>query len=170
VNLIDNNEELLYIKINSIKLKLLEFLNIGFLLIIISIGLFNADFFYSPTAFAYYGFCIVVLFFTIFTFTFSVKSKPNFLKIPQLLFCFWCLYILVLYITNSSTLVFTIYSLLLCFLLIKASSIFSVSNFDFNILFIVIAGIASVESFYCIGQFLGWFKSQNELFRVTGSW
>lgn len=97
------------------------------------------------------------------------KNKIVRLKTPILLFGLWCCYVLFHYFINTATLVFTIYCVVLYFLLLKATTLFSTSNFNFTLFFIGIIVIASVESLYCIGQFLGWFKSQNELFTVTGS-
>ncbi|WP_188219432.1 O-antigen ligase family protein [Flavobacterium pokkalii] len=141
-----------------------------FLLIIILIGLVNTETFYSVTAFAYYGFCIATLFFTIIPYNNTVNNKSKILKTPIILFGLWCLYVLFHYFSNTGTLVFTIYCICLYFLLLKATILFSTANFNFTQLFIGIATIASIESIYCVGQFLGWFKSQNELFKVTGSW
>jgi O-antigen ligase len=141
------------------------------LLIVSAIGLINTETFYSPTAFAYYGFCMITLFFVIVSsFLNSTKNNSVSLKIPLFLFGIWCCYVLFHYFTNTGTLVFTIYCVVLYFLFIKATALFSTSNFNFKLFFIGMAAIASIESFYCIGQFLGWFKSQNELFAVSGSW
>lgn len=65
---------------------------------------------------------------------------------------------------------FAIYIVVLYFLLLKATTLFSTPNFKFELFFVSIAVIASVESVYCITQFLGGFKSQSRLFAVTGSW
>lgn len=141
------------------------------LVIIIIAGLVNTDCFYSSTSAAYYGFCITALLFVITPCHFhATNNKTVTLKTPLLLFGLWCLYVLVHYFTNTGTLVFTIYSVALFFLLLKSTTLFSTPNFKFNLFFISIAGIATVESLYCIAQFLGWFKSQSKFFAVTGSW
>lgn len=98
------------------------------------------------------------------------ENKIITLKTPILLFGLWCLYVLVHYFTNTGTLVFTIYSVTLFLLLLKATALFSTPNFKFKLFFTGIAGIATMESMYCIAQFFGLFKSQNKLFAVTGSW
>jgi O-antigen ligase len=150
---------------------LATFIEVITLLIIIVAGLVNADYFYSSTAAAYYGFCIAVLFFEIgSTFLYSIKNNLFQFKVPKLLFGVWCSYVLVHYFTNTGTLVFTIYSVTLFLLLFKATRLFSTPNFKFKLFFTGIAGIATIESMYCIGQFLGIIKSQSKLFAVTGSW
>lgn len=53
--------------------------NVIILLIIIASGLVNAEYFYSSTAAAYYGFCISVLFFVIGT-SFLYSTKNNLLQ------------------------------------------------------------------------------------------
>ncbi|MFH6991769.1 O-antigen ligase family protein [Flavobacterium sp. FlaQc-48] len=55
-------------------------------------------------------------------------------------------------------------------LLISAAALFSSPSFNSNRFFSGIAVIATLESLYCMGQYGGWFKSQNILFPVTGSW
>lgn len=141
------------------------------LLLVIAVGLINTETFYSSSAFAYYGFCIFTSIFVIISSFFnSTKNNNIILKTPLLLFGLWCCYVLFHYFTNTSTLVFTIYCVALYFLLIKVTSFFSTPNFNFALFLICIAVIALIESIYCIGQFLGFFKTQNELFAVTGSW
>lgn len=148
----------------------LESLLTVLLLITIAIGLIYFEYFYSPTAFAYYGFCITALLFAInSSFLNSTKNNNATLKTPLFLFGLWCCYVLLHYFANTGTLVFTIYCVSLYFLLLKATTFFSTPNFNFTLFFIGITAIASIESFYCIGQFLGLFKTQNELFAVTGS-
>jgi O-antigen ligase len=146
------------------------YFNVIALLIVIIAGLINTEYFYSPTATAYYGFCISALFFVIVS-TSLYLTKEAILTIiaPLFLFGIWCLYILWHYFTHTGTLVFTIYSLTLYFLLLKATTFFSTPNFKFKSLLIGIAGIATIESLYCISQYIGFFKSQNVLFEVTGS-
>lgn len=147
---------------------LVTYIEVIVILTIIAAGLVNADYFYSSTAVAYYGFCISVLFFVIGS-AFLCSTK-NILKTPILLFELWCLYVLVHYFTNTGTIVFAIYSVTLFLLLLKATTLFSTPNFKFKLFFTGIAGIATVESMYCIAQFFGLFKSQSKLFAVTGSW
>jgi O-antigen polymerase len=147
------------------------YINVFALLFIVFAGLVNADYFYSSTAVAYYGFCVSALFFVIGnSFFYSTKNAIVIFKSPILLFGLWCSYVLVHYFTNTGTLVFTIYSVTFFLLLLKATEIFSSPNFKFKLFFAGIAGIAAVEAMYCIAQFLGLFKSQNKLFAVTGSW
>ncbi|RVT71972.1 hypothetical protein EOD40_16255 [Flavobacterium sufflavum] len=141
------------------------------LVIIIIAGLVNTEYFYSSTSAAYYGFCITVLFFAITPYHFQITNNRTVtFKIPLLLFGLCCFYVLIHYFTNTGTLVFTIYSVALYFLLLKATTLFSSPNFKFKLFFVSIAGIAMGESMYCIGQFFGGFKSQSKLFAVTGSW
>lgn len=141
------------------------------LVIIIIAGLVNTEYFYSSTSAAYYGFCVTALLFVITLYHFhATNNRTGVLKTPLLLFGLWCLYVQVHYFTNTAALVFTIYSVVLFFLLLKATTLFSTPNFKFKLFFINIAVIASVESVYCITQFLGGFKSQSKLFAVTGSW
>jgi len=141
------------------------------LITIIGVGLINTENFYDSNAFAYYGFCILTLIFVIISsFSDSTKNNNIILKMPILLFGLWCCYILLHYFTNTATIIFTIYCITLYFLLLKTTALFGTSNFNFTIFFVGIALIALLESIYCIGQFLGWTKSQNELFNVTGSW
>ena len=150
---------------------LLAFVDFIAVLIIIASGLVNADYFYSSTAVAYYGFCITALFFVIgSTFLYSRKNILILFKAPILLFGLWCLYVLVHYFTNIGTIVFAIYSVTLFLLLLKATALFSTTNFKFKLFFTGIAGIATMESMYCIVQFFGLFNSQSKLFAVTGSW
>lgn len=147
------------------------YINLFVVIIIVSSGLVNSEYFYSSTATAYYGFCISVLFFVIGS-SFLSSTKNNLLqfKAPILLFGLWCSYVLVHYFLQTATLVFTIYSITLFLLLLKATILFGSPNFKFKSFFIGIAGIATMESMYCIAQFLGFFQSQNKLFAVTGSW
>lgn len=131
-------------------MKLLKLLNIGFLIVIISTGLINTETFYSPTAFAYYGFCIITLFFVIISSLLNSTINNNvILKVPLLLFGLWCCYALFQYFTNTATLVFTIYCVVLYFLLLQATKLFSIANFNFSLFFIGIAIIASMESWTC---------------------
>ncbi len=142
-----------------------------FLIICISVSLLNSIFFYSAPSISYYGFCITVLLFTIVQFhNYHTNKQSATLKLPVLIFGLWCLYVVVHYFNNSSTILFTIYSISLYFFLIKAIVLFKIHNFNFKLFFVSIVAIASIESIYCITQFLGWFKSKNELFKVTGSW
>lgn len=80
------------------------------------------------------------------------------------------MYALTHYFLHTATLVFTIYSIVLFLLLLKATALFGSPNFKFKLFFAGIIGIASTESLYCIGQFLNLFQSQNPNFAVTGSW
>lgn len=146
------------------------YFNIIAVLIITITGLVNTEYFYSPTSTAFYGFCISTLFFVIVSTSLYLTKKAIITFIaPLFLFGIWCLYILWHYFDNTGTLIFTIYSISLYFLLLKSTTLFSTPNFKFKRLFIGIAGIATIESIYCISQFFGFFKSQNELFEVTGS-
>lgn len=146
------------------------YFNIIAVLIITITGLVNTEYFYSPTSTAFYGFCISTLFFVIVSTCLYLTKKAIITFIaPLFLFGIWCLYILWHYFDNTGTLIFTIYSISLYFLLLKSTTLFSTPNFKFKRLFIGIAGIATIESIYCISQFFGFFKSQNELFEVTGS-
>lgn len=148
----------------------LELILTPLLLLVIASTLINSDYFYSSTTIAYYGFCITTLVFTITSHFYITKNKLITPKTPILVFGLWCLYALIHYFTHTGTLVFTIYTVTLFLLLIQATALFNTPNFKFKLFFIGIAGIAIMESMYCIGQFLGWFKSQNKLFAVTGSW
>lgn len=74
------------------------------------------------------------------------------------------------YSAQRATLVFTIYSIVLYFLLLSATALFSIPNFKFKQFFLGIAGISTIESLYCILQFLGVCKGENKLIAVTGSW
>ena len=150
---------------------LLKQISTVLLIFIVASGLLNSELFYNSTAFAYYAFCSLSFIFTItVSFLHTTNKKSLNIKIPLLLFGLWCCYVLVHYFTNTGTLVFTIYCICLYFLLLKTTTLFSVANFNYTFFFIGIAIIASIESFYCIGQFFGWVKSQNKLFSVTGSW
>lgn len=150
---------------------LLSYLSKILLVIIIIAGLVNTDFFYNSTSAAYYGFCITALFFAITPYYFHItNNRAVTFKRPLLLFGLCCFYVLIHYFTNTGTLAFTIYSVALYFLLLKATTLFNSPNFKFELFFGSIAGIATVESMYCIGQFFGGFKSQSKLFTVTGSW
>ena len=163
----------IFIKLPKLKLPnpFLKSLLTVLLLLVIAVGLINTETFYSQSAFAYYGFCTITLIFVIiFSFFNSTKNNNFILKTPLLLFGLWCCYVLFHYFTNTSTLVFTIYCVALYFLLLKVTLFFSTPKFNFTLFLICIAIIASIESIYCIGQFLGFFKTQNELFLVTGSW
>ncbi len=145
-------------------------LHVLLLIAIIVATLLNSAYFYNSTAFAYYGFCITVSLFTIISIFALPEKKQSFFKLPVLLFGLWCLYVLLNYFTNRATLVFTIYSIVLYFLLLRAIVLFSTPNFKFKPFFIGIVGIAVIESVYCILQFLGICKSENRLIAVTGSW
>lgn len=140
------------------------------LLITVAIGLLNTEYFYSPTAFAFYGFALATLFFIIAACFYSDNNKGIRFRKPTLLFGIWCFYVLIHHSTNTGTLVFMVYSIVLYFLLLKTTTLFSAFNFNFKPFFIGIAFIASLESIYCIAQFLGWISSQNDLYIVTGSW
>lgn len=154
-------------KLSNFHLKLLLAV---LLLITIAIGLVNIETFYSKTIFPFYGFCAIVFFFAIIASVFnSNKNNDALLKVPLFLFGLWCCYVLVLYFTIATTVFFAIYCIALYFLLLKSTILFSITNFNFELFFIGIAGIATLESMYCVGQFLGLLKSQNDLFRVTGS-
>lgn len=145
-------------------------LQVTLLFIIIALTLLNTGYFYMPTAIAYYGFCIAVFLFTITSiFPLTNNRQPGF-KTPILIFGLWCLYVLFNYMTNRASLVFTIYSFALYFLLLSATSLFNNPNFKCKTLFIGIVGIATIESAYCILQFLGVFKTENKFYPVTGSW
>lgn len=141
------------------------------LLTIIGVGLINTETFYNPNSFAFYSFSIITLVFVIISsFSNSIKNNNVIFKMPLLLFALWCCYVIFHHFTNTTTIIFTIYCITLYFLLLKTTTLFSTSNFNFTIFFVGIVLIASIESIYCIGQFLGFFKTQNELFKVSGSW
>ncbi|PXY45021.1 hypothetical protein DMB68_09915 [Flavobacterium hydrophilum] len=144
-------------------------LNILLLFTVIIVTLVNTECFYTSTAVAYYGFCITVFLFTIISF-FSPAQKDFKFKTPVVLFGILSMYVLCNYMTNKATLVFTIYSIALYFLFISATRIFSKTDFKLRQFLMGVAGIAIMESLYCLLQFLGIFKSENKFFEVTGSW
>lgn len=149
---------------------LLKYTSTVLLILIVASGLWNSESFYSSTAIAYYGFCIIVFLFTIISIFPITNSKQPVFKTPILIFGFWCLYVLSNYLTHRATIIFTIYSFVLYFLLLRATALFSIPNFKFKLFFIGIVGIATIESLYCILQFLRLLKSENKFYAVTGSW
>jgi len=149
----------------------LKLLSTVLLLAIVSTGLINNDTFYNSTTFAYYSFCSATFLFTIIvSFFYSTTDNSVNLKAPLLLFTIWCLYIVINYFTNGGMFTFIIYAIALCFLLLTSIVIFKSPNFSPKLFFMGLAIIAFTESIYCISQFLGWTKSQNQLFTTTGSW
>ena len=140
------------------------------LIVIVVFSLFNNDYFYNSTAIAYYGFCIAVFLFTIVSF-FPLHSNEKFsCKKPVLLFGLWCLYVVVNYLMDKATLVFTIYSAALYFLLLKSTILFSTRTFKIMHFLIAIAAIAVLESIHCLMQYLGVLPSLSIYYKVTGSW
>lgn len=140
------------------------------LIVIIVFSLFNSEYFYNSTSIAYYGFCISVFLFTIAG-SFSLHSNEKFtFKIPVILFGLWCLYVLINYLTGNATLVFTIYSAALYFLLFKSTILFGNHTFKIKQFLIAIAVIVALESLYCLMQYLGLSNSWSIYYKVTGSW
>lgn len=149
----------------------LDWTPIILLLLAIALGLITTDFFYDPTRFAYYGFCITIFLFTIISSFLCLKSnKSTLLKTPILFFGLWCFYILIQYRTNSAIPLVAIYFFALFFLLISTTALFSLPGFKFNILFYGITILSTTESLYCILQSFGFCKSHSLLFPVTGSY
>jgi O-antigen ligase len=141
------------------------------LLLAIALGLITTDFFYDPTRFAYYGFCITTFIFVIISSFLYVRSyKPTLFKTPILFFVLWCFYILIQYRTNSAIPLVVIYFFALFFLLISTTTLFSLPGFKFNILFYGIIILSTIESLYCILQSLGVCKSHSLFLPVTGSY
>jgi O-antigen polymerase len=58
----------------------------------------------------------------------------------------------------------------LFFFLLSTNKLFGIPNCNFERLGYGIILLATVESLYCLTQFLGIFSSQSKLFAVTGSW
>ncbi len=137
------------------------------LLVILFVSLVNINFFYDDTNFAYYGFCITSLLFVI---VYVIMNKQILLKSPILLLGILSFYIIWHSFFSNYSNLFSYYVLINFFLLITLSNIFSVSNFNFNRFFIGIALLATLESLYCIAQFFGLLKGENDFFAVTGTW
>lgn len=143
------------------------------LFITIVTGLINSDYFYSSTYTAYYLFVCsaLVLILTIESSSlFLTKSKALNLSYPILFLGLWCLYIIGHYLNHSASSLFTIYILVHFLLLLALPPIFNLRNFKINTLFYCIIVVSTIESLYCLTQYLGVLKPQNELFAVTGSW
>lgn len=141
------------------------------LLFIFSAGLLTTDFFYDPTSFAYYGFCIITFSFVIISSFFYLRGTRSILfKTPIIFFSLWSFYIFFQYFNNSAISLFTIYFLALYLLLICSTIIFSLSGFKFSFFYYGIIILSTIESLYCILQFIGICKSHSVLFPVTGSY
>jgi len=97
-------------------------------------------------------------------------NKSFILKKSQLLFGLWWIYVIIQFLDHKATTIFAIYSTVLFLVLLKITALFTSPNFNFKLLFIGIAAIATTESVYCLAQFFGLFQSHNEQFTVTGSW
>lgn len=139
------------------------------LLLIIIVSLLNIEYFFNSNSVAYYSTCAAILFYTIFNIFLNRHQQPVF-KTPLVLFILWCFYVLFYYLTHRTSLVFTIYSIALCFLLL--TSIFFFSNFKLRFIefCIGVTVISTIEALYCFIQYSGFSKSQNNYFKVTGSW
>ena len=149
----------------------LDYTSIILLLLAITLGLITTDFFYDSTRFAYYGFCITTFLFVILSSFVYVRSyKAILFKTPIVFFGLWCCYIFFQYLNHSVVLLFAIYFFALYFLLIGTTVLFSLSGFKFKIIFYGIIILSTIESLYCILQFLGVCKSHSQLFSVTGSY
>lgn len=137
----------------------------------IAAGLITTDFFYAPTSFAYYCFCIITFsIVTIFSFCYLKKSTLVFLKKPIVFLGIWFFYIFFKFLNNEATSLFTFYILALYFLLISLTSLLSLQRFSIRAFFYAIILFSSLESIYCIFQYLGIFSSHGNLFFVTGSY
>jgi O-antigen polymerase len=140
------------------------------LLALISAALINFEFFYTSVNLAYYGFCTMALLFVILFHLYSAFKKTIRLTAPLLFFALWCLYIVLHSLSMAGSVFFVLYIVILFLLLISATAFFRSPGLNIQRFFSGIALIATLESLYCIGQYGGWFKSQNNLFPVTGSW
>lgn len=149
----------------------LDWTPIILLLLAIALGLITTNFFYDPTSFAYFGFCITTFLFVILSSFVYVRSyKATLFKTPIVFFGLWCFYIFFQCFNHSVVPLFVLYFFALYFLLIGATILFSLSDFKFKIIFYGILLLSIIESLYCILQSLGIFKSHNENFLVTGSY
>lgn len=137
----------------------------------IAAGLITTDFFYAPTSFAYYSFCLVTFSIVIiFSFCYLKKRTSIFLKKPIVFFGIWVLYIFFKFLNNEATSLFVFYILALYFLLISLTSLFSLQRFSLKAFFYAVIIFSSLESIYCILQYLEIFRSHSDLFFVTGSY
>lgn len=137
----------------------------------IGVGLITAEFFYAPTSFAYYSFCIVTFSVVIiFSFCYLKKKTLVFLKKPIVFFGIWVFYIFFKFLKNEATSLFVFYILALYFLLVSVTSLLSLQRFSLKVFFYSIVVISSLESIYCIFQYLEIFSSHSNLFFVTGSY
>lgn len=141
-------------------------------LFLISTSLLNINIFYYSTLFSYYSFlivsslCALVAIYMILT----RKVDVYFVKSGLIIFCTWLVYLilhgLILYELNQFHL-YILASLTLFFSLIV---LLNNVNFNFKRFQIGIIIIATIESLYCISQYLNIFKSHNEFFKVTGTY
>lgn len=81
----------------------------------------------------------------------------------------WCLYLLLHYLNGTATTLYFFYIVVHFLLLQTTIKLFSIPNFNFKHICYGIVLITTIESLYCLGQYLGVFKSQNNHFAVTGS-
>ena len=79
------------------------------------------------------------------------------------------MYLLGHYLNGTATTLFFIYIVVQFLFLQSTVKLFSKQNVNFNRVLYAIVIITSIESLYCLGQYFGVFKSQNEFFVVTGS-
>lgn len=80
------------------------------------------------------------------------------------------MYILFHYTNGTTTTLQLFYFVALFFLLISIDKLLGKPNVNFKFLGYGIITLSTLESFYCLSQFLGIFSSQSKLFAVTGSW
>lgn len=139
------------------------------LLLIIVVSLLNIEYFFNSNSVAYYSTCAAILFYTIFNIFLNRHQQPVF-RTPVILFILWCFYVLFCYLMNRASLVFTIYSIALCFLLLTSTFFFNSLKLRFIEFCIGVTVISTIEALYCFIQYSGFAKSQNIYFKVTGSW
>ena len=142
------------------------------LLITIIVGLLNTNYFYNATYTAFYFFCITALILIIITILYLYLTNYNGFKFkkPIIYLGLFSIYLLWQYFNHKASTLFFIYCLVHFFLLMLTTEIFSTTNFNFKRFCFGIVLIATIQSLYCLGQYLGVFNSQNEQFRVSGSW
>lgn len=141
-------------------------------LFLISTSLLNINIFYYSTLFSYHSFVIISSLCAIVAVYKLISSKIDvyFVKSGVIIFCSWLVYILLQALTLYQLTQFHLYILSALILFFSLIILFSNENFNFKRFHIGIIIIATIESLYCISQYLNIFKSHNEFFKVTGSY
>lgn len=142
--------------------------------IIIVSSLINNDYFCNPSFTAYFFYAISTSAFLIFTGISLIKNKNQLTGInytPLILFTLLSIfYLLQGLFAKGSINTMQVYIAANALLLIAFTLLIKNRSINLKVIYNIIIVAALIESFVCILQFSGLFKSQNEFLKVSGTW